>query len=352
MPPFDLPRVHVSGYSAELFRRAGASPSGREYVGDQARGEALIDTFAEKAATAKMRGDDEEAENITEDVSYSDLDGMLRSEAGLEQTLARETADGFADRLVAVISHFLQYRYWRDTERIVIGGGLTASRIGAVVIANTAAKLRALRSDLQVTRIHHDADDAGLVGCVHLLAAEETHGHDTLLAVDIGGTKVRVGTVHLNSEGLGHDAAYVGRSTVWKHAGEGLGREEVIGRIADMILEHAAAAEEEGRRVMPSVCIGVPGVIDEDGCILRGAQNLPGDWEDQDFRLSRVMADALASRSGKRMRVVACNDAVVQGLSELPFMSDVTRWGIFTVGTGLGNAHFVNRETGKGGSGA
>jgi hypothetical protein len=346
MPPFDLPRVHVSGYSAELSSREGGSGSGKDYVGDQARGEALIDTYEEKAADAKRGNAD--ADDIDEDVSFSDLDGMLRSEAGLEQTLARETAEDFADRLVAVISRFLQYRYWRETDRIVIGGGLTASRIGTVVIAITAAKLRALRSDLQVTRIHHDADDAGLVGCVHLLAAEETRNYDTLLAVDIGGTKARVGTVRMNSDGLGHDGAYVGRNTVWQHAGTGLGREEVIGKIADMVLEHASAARQEGRRVIPTVCIGVPGVIDESGCILRGAQNLPGDWEDQDFRLGRAMSEALASRSGSHMRVIACNDAVVQGLSELPFMSDVARWGIFTVGTGLGNAHFANRSVGKG----
>jgi hypothetical protein len=35
---------------------------------------------------------------------------------------------------------------------------------------------------------------------------------------------------------------------------------------------------------------------------------------------------------------------VVQGLSELPFMSDYTRWGILTIGTGLGNARFTTRE--------
>jgi hypothetical protein len=38
------------------------------------------------------------------------------------------------------------------------------------------------------------------------------------------------------------------------------------------------------------------------------------------------------------------NDAVVQGLSELPFMQDVKQWAVLTIGTGLGNAHFTNRE--------
>jgi hypothetical protein len=35
---------------------------------------------------------------------------------------------------------------------------------------------------------------------------------------------------------------------------------------------------------------------------------------------------------------------VVQGLSELPWMRDVGRWGILTIGTGLGNASFANRN--------
>jgi predicted NBD/HSP70 family sugar kinase len=39
------------------------------------------------------------------------------------------------------------------------------------------------------------------------------------------------------------------------------------------------------------------------------------------------------------------NDAVVQGLSEVPFMQDVSSWGVFTIGTGLGNALFTNRQS-------
>jgi hypothetical protein len=41
------------------------------------------------------------------------------------------------------------------------------------------------------------------------------------------------------------------------------------------------------------------------------------------------------------------NDAVAQGLSEVPAMQDVEKWGIFTIGTGLGNALFVNRTRRK-----
>ena len=41
------------------------------------------------------------------------------------------------------------------------------------------------------------------------------------------------------------------------------------------------------------------------------------------------------------------NDAVVQGLSELPFVKDRKHWGVLTIGTGLGNARFTNRQGGK-----
>ena len=47
--------------------------------------------------------------------------------------------------------------------------------------------------------------------------------------------------------------------------------------------------------------------------------------------------------------VLMHNDGVAQGLSEVPFMQDVERWGVLTIGTGLGNARFTNRrkENGK-----
>ena len=46
---------------------------------------------------------------------------------------------------------------------------------------------------------------------------------------------------------------------------------------------------------------------------------------------------------GHEPAVVMHNDAVVQGLSEVPNMTDVATWAVLTIGTGLGNAHFTNR---------
>ncbi len=42
--------------------------------------------------------------------------------------------------------------------------------------------------------------------------------------------------------------------------------------------------------------------------------------------------------------VVVHNDAVVHGLSDLAYVQDVDRWGVLTIGTGLGNACFTNKR--------
>jgi hypothetical protein len=100
----------------------------------------------------------------------------------------------------------------------------------------------------------------------------------------------------------------------------------------------------EKLKLAPFVGVACPGLIDEHGTILRGGQNLPGNWEGKDFNLPHEIAARLGSLHGHEPVVVMHNDAVVQGLSEVPEMEDVTHWGVLTIGTGLGNAHFTNRH--------
>jgi hypothetical protein len=47
----------------------------------------------------------------------------------------------------------------------------------------------------------------------------------------------------------------------------------------------------------------------------------------------------------QRSRLLAdqVNQGADQGLSEVPNMTDVSRWGVMTMGIGLGNARFTNR---------
>ena len=56
------------------------------------------------------------------------------------------------------------------------------------------------------------------------------------------------------------------------------------------------------------------------------------------------MVEAIPQIGGHDTAVVMHNDGVAQGLSEVPFMQDIERWGVLTIGTGLGNACFSNRR--------
>jgi len=77
-------------------------------------------------------------------------------------------------------------------------------------------------------------------------------------------------------------------------------------------------------------------------------QNLPGNWESSKFNLPANLAEAIPQIGEHDMAIVMHNDGVVQGLSEVPFMQDVKRWGVLTIGTGLGNARFTNRNSKNG----
>ena len=72
-------------------------------------------------------------------------------------------------------------------------------------------------------------------------------------------------------------------------------------------------------------------------------QHLPSNWESSRFKLPLQLREAIPHVGEHETVLIVHNDAVVQGLSEAPFMKNVSPWGIFTIGTGLGNALFKNR---------
>src|SRR3979409_1784726 len=114
-----------------------------------------------------------------------------------------------------------------------------------------------------------------------------------------------------------------------------------------MLTDLLAAADTAGLKLAPFVGKGAPGVINEDGTIEKGAQNLPGNWESSKFNLPASLAEASPQIGGHDTAVLMHNDGVAQGLSEVPFMQDVDHWGVLTIGPGLGNARFTNRRKNK-----
>ncbi len=110
-----------------------------------------------------------------------------------------------------------------------------------------------------------------------------------------------------------------------------------------MLRDLVRRAGKRRLRLAPFVGMGCPGLIRGDGSIERGGQNLPGDWEGGGFSLPGRVREGLPRIGGQDTAVVVHNDAVMQGLSQAPWMRDVRHWAVLTIGTGLGNASFTNR---------
>jgi predicted NBD/HSP70 family sugar kinase len=222
---------------------------------------------------------------------------------------------------------------------------MRASRIGELAVGRVSVILKAEDIAIDLVPIRHDPDEAGLLGSAHLVPTWMLKGHDAIMAVDIGGTNIRAGVVQLNLKRAADlSKASVGRFELWRHADEkGITREEAVDRLANMLQRLIDRAEKDGLRLTPFIGIGCPGIIEKDGSIARGAQNLPGNWASSKFNLPTRLLEAIPKIGDHATTVLMHNDAVVQGLSEVPFMQDVTRWGVLTIGTGLGNARYTNR---------
>jgi predicted NBD/HSP70 family sugar kinase len=290
-------------------------------------------------------GDDPLGNKPSEEISKKHLDKVLAEGDGEAAGVVHAAIEEFAQEFAQVIRRFLKLKDWKDTEALVVGGGLRQSRIGELAIGRTAVLLKSDGHDIEFKPIRHDADHAGLIGCIQLVPSWILSGHDSILAVDIGGSNIRAGIVELRrKKSEDYSQATVDHFESWKHSEEQPEREDAVQRLSDMLKGLIKRAEKESANLAPFIGIGCPGVILPDGSIERGAQNLPGNWEHKNFNLPLRLREAIP-RIGDHETVIAMhNDAVVQGLSELPWMHDFEHWGVLTIGTGLGNARFTNRH--------
>jgi hypothetical protein len=95
-----------------------------------------------------------------------------------------------------------------------------------------------------------------------------------------------------------------------------------------MLRSQIKTAYQAGLKVAPFISIGCPGIIQPDGSIERGAQNLPRNWESSRFNLIDRVRETVPTIGDHETMVTLHNDAVIQGLSEMPFMQDVQNWGV------------------------
>jgi hypothetical protein len=248
----------------------------------------------------------------------------------------------WARELAYVARCFLARPEWEGVERIVMGGGMPQGTHGGLAVRRAQKLLHQARAGVELVVLGHDPDEAGMLGWVPLAPAS-THRAQGFLAVDIGGNHYRCGIVLPRLDRARDGArAEMYESMVWRHSEDDPDREESIDRIAGMLNALAALARTTGLKLAPFVGVACPGDMDTRGRLRAGTQNLPGDWE-APFDFPRELAARLDRIAGRTPQVAMHNDAVVQGLSEHARMRGVRRWGVFTVGTGLGNASYTRR---------
>ena len=332
-----LSRVSVDAYNAEL-----RTPDG--FVGDRASKrafQAILDDWRERV---RKMGEDPLGEQPSEEISKKQLDKLLLEGDPEAAGMVHSAIEEFAQEFAAVIRRFLRLKEWKDVERIVVGGGLRQSRIGELAIGRTSVVLKGRGHAVDLHPIRHAPDHAGLIGSIHLVPAWILAGHDSILAVDIGGSNIRAGIVEFHSKKKKDlSDADVHRLELWRHSDDAPKREDAVERLIEFLLDLVKRADKDGLTLAPFIGIGCPGVIRADSSIERGGQNLPGNWEAKGFNLPQRLREALPTIGDHDTVVLMHNDAVVQGLSELPWMQDVKHWAVMTIGTGLGNAHFTNR---------
>lgn len=336
-----LPSVIVDSYNAEI-------KDGEGFVGDRASRRAFRDLLEKWRQPLRELDADPFGDTASEEISRKRLDEILTSGDQDASGVVQSAVEEFAQELAGVAQRFLKLKAWSDTERLVIGGGFRQSRVGELAIARAGLILKAEKINIDLVPIRSHPDEAALIGCAHLAPAWIFEGHDAILTVDIGGTNMRAGVVEPNvKKAKDLSKARVWKSKLWRHADDDPKRDEAVGELISMLQDLASRAQKEGYKLAPFIGIACPGRIEDDGSISQGTQNLPGNWQSSRFNLPQAIAAAIPTIDEHETLVIMHNDAVVQGLSEVPFMQDVEGWGAFTIGTGLGNAHFTNRTTTK-----
>lgn len=326
----DWPRFTIGDYSLLLEDHEGL-------VGDQASETAFREVLKGWQQTLELAGRKPFGDESAAEMSKERLDEIASGDdAEAARTLAHAIQD-FSGQLAYAAERFLKAKAWRGVERIVIGGGFKESEIGWLAMRLAEARLAERGHQVPLRPLHHDSDDGGLVGWTQMRPQDKDRR--AFLAIDIGGTNVRCGIVVDDGDG----EPRVESREKWRHADNEDPQDDLVEGIVGMLRKLIGHAEQNGIELAPFIGVACPGLIRADGSIERGAQNMPDDWQNASFHLPRRLAENIPEIGGEPTQVLMHNDAVVQGLSEAPHMRDVKRWGVLTIGTGLGNATYTNR---------
>ena len=235
-----LPSVEIDSFNIELKDEEG-------FLGDRASKGAFRDILDRWRKPLRKSGEDPFGKEPSENISKKVLDAILVGDDTEASAVVHSAIEDFAQELAHVTRRFLKTKAWEKTERIVVGGGFRDSRLGELAIARTEIILKDENFKIEMLPIRHHPDDAGLIGALHLAPSWIFEGHDSILAVDIGGTNIRCGVVETRrKKSPDLSKASVWKSELWRHADDEPSREDAVKRLVKMLKDLIAKAERKG----------------------------------------------------------------------------------------------------------
>src|ERR1700742_1763932 len=133
-----LSLVTVDTYNAELRTADG-------FIGDRASKRAFQSILDDWRERVRKVGEDPLGDTPSEQISKKQLDKLLSDGDAEAAGVIHGAIEEFAQEFAAVVRRLLRLKCWKDTGRIVVGGGLRQSRIGELAIGRTAVILQAAR---------------------------------------------------------------------------------------------------------------------------------------------------------------------------------------------------------------
>jgi hypothetical protein len=184
------------------------------FIGDRASKGAFRNMIDRIRQSVRKSGDDPLGEEESDGLSKAELDSILQQGKPEAAAVIHAAIEDFSQELSLIIQRFLKLKEWKNTERIVVGGGFRASRIGELVTGRTTLILKSEKIEVELVPIRNHPDEAGLLGALHLAPVWMFTAFDAVLAVDIGGTNIRAGVVQLNLK----KSKTLAKAKVWKYS--------------------------------------------------------------------------------------------------------------------------------------
>ena len=125
-----LPAVEIDSYNIEAKDDEG-------FIGDRASKGAFRDIIENWRKPLRKAGEDPFGDKASDDLTKKQLDELLAKGESEAAGIVHGAIEDFSQELALVIRRFLKLKGWKNTERIVVGGGFRASRVGELVIGRT-----------------------------------------------------------------------------------------------------------------------------------------------------------------------------------------------------------------------